>query len=316
MLEHIRAVARLLGLAISMDGAWLRLALDTSASSRTPSWSLGEITRAEHVSRAGPVPGGLACPAIFGDLDDPDLRRYGHIALPCFVVPLPARQLLAPLLNETEGDLLTRNAVDPESLLARIQAAHDAGKTVLRHSPLEFLWWSIPVMAPILRAENPDVALVMDGETCFTRALHDAYRRVTNRSFRVRRLMELNAPAAILENERRMLVCGVDELLLNGELEQPRISSAEEAPVQAFDAMRLFFAALDNMLAEMGERHARAVPEAKSWIAEAARIGQVQGQAKQDESRLLALWRLAADRPAEPMDAEMCQALGLSALPA
>lgn len=308
--HRIRAVARLLGLSVSIAGSLLKLSLDTSAASRTPSWSGGEIARAEHVSRSGPVPGGLACPAIFGDLHEPDLRRFGHIALPCFVVPLPARQLLAPLLDETEGDMLTRNVVDPESLLERIKTAHAAGQTVLGHSPLEFVWWSIPVISPILRAEDPDVALVMNGKTCFTHALHDTYRRVMNRVFRVRRLMELDAPPVILENERRMLVCGIDELLVNVDLQQPHVSHDDE-PVPAFDAIRLFFAALGSKLVEIGERNATAVPGAKTWIAKAAQIGRGQGG---DESRLVALWRLAADRPAEPIDAEMRKELGLSEL--
>lgn len=309
--QRIRAVARLLGLAVSVDASWLRLALDTSAASRTPSWSSGEIARAEHVSRSGPVPGGLACPSIFGDLHEPNLSRFGHIALPCFVVPWPARQVLAPLFAETADDLLTRNVVDPESLLARIQAAHDVGQTVLGHSPLEFVWWSLPVMAPILRAEEPGVALVMNGETCFTHALHDAYRRVTNRALRVRRLMELDAPAVILENERRMLVCGVDELLANVDLEQPRMSSDEETSVPAFDAIRLFFAALGTRLVENSERHDGTIADATSWIATAAQVGRGHDGST---SRLVALWHLAAEQPAEPMNAAMREKLGLSEL--
>ncbi len=303
--HRIRAVARLLGLDVSIDGSSLKLALDTSAASPTPSWSSGEITRADHLSRSGPVPGGLACPAIFGDLHEPDLRRFGHIRLPCFVVPLPARQILAPLLDDTESELLAHNVTNPDALLLRIKSACVAEQTVLGHSLLEFVWWSVPVISPILRAEDPAVALVMNGETCFTHALHDPYRRVMNRAFRVRRLMELGAPAVILDNERRMLICAVDELLVNADLDAPRVSSGDE-PVPAFDALRLFFAALGNKLVEIGERNARTAVGSKLWITEAAQIGREQGR---DARRLLSLWRLAAERPAEPLNAEMCAAL-------
>lgn len=307
--QRIRAVARLLGLAVDIEGSSLSLALETSASSRAPSWSAGEIAHPEHILLGRPVPGGLACPAIFGDWHAPDIRRMGHIALRCFVVPLPARQLLAPLLDETESNLLALNSLNPNELLGRIETAHAAGKTVLGHSPLQFVWWSIPVVAPSLRAEDPKMALVLNDENTFTHTLHDAYWRVANRARRLRRLMELGAPTVIIENERRMVASGVDELLVNVDLDEPRVSIEEdELPTRAFDALSLFFVALGSKLVEIGERNALRHPEAKSWIAKAAKIGRGQGG---EMPRLLALWHLAADRPVEPLDADMLRELGL-----
>lgn len=313
MFQRIHAVARLLGLAISIDGSRLSLALDTSAASRCPPWSSGEIIQPEPLLLGRPAPGGLACPAIFGAWHAPDPRRFGHIALPCFMVPLPARLLLAPLLDETESDLLTLNALEPESLLARIEAAHAAGQTVLGRSPLEFVWWSIPVISPVLQAVDPHATLFMDGPTAISPTLHAVYWRVANRTRRLRRLMALDAPMTIIENERRLVACAIDELIVNVDLEEPRVDMVEGiVPTPAFDALTLFFAALGSKLVEIGERHAAAEPEGKSWIAKAARIGrgEVGG-----EPRLVSLWRLAAEQLAEPLDDEMRKELMLSGLP-
>ncbi len=310
MFHRIHAAARLLGLAVSIDGAFLSLALDTSAASRVPSWSAGEVNHADYLSGDGTVPGGIACPIIFGDLHAMmDPRRFGHIPLACFVLPLPARQLLATLLDETESHLLTLNSVDPDGLLARINAADAAGQTVLGRSPCDFVWWSIPVMSPILRAENPEVALVLEGQTALTQALHEAYWRVANRAHRLFREIEVGVPSFVIETERDLIVCGVDELLVNVDLEQPRAYTAEEGgPARSYDALSLFFSALGSKFVEMGERNVITAAGANLWIAKAAQIGR--GLCG-DTPRLAALWRLAADRPTEPLDDEILKEMGV-----
>jgi DNA-directed RNA polymerase subunit beta' len=68
----------------------------------------------------------------------------------------------------------------------------------------------LPVIPPDLR---PMVQL--DGGRFATSDLNDLYRRVINRNNRLRRLLELGAPAVIVNNEKRMLQEAVDSLIDN-----------------------------------------------------------------------------------------------------
>ncbi|MEA3253387.1 MAG: DNA-directed RNA polymerase subunit beta', partial [Chloroflexota bacterium] len=69
----------------------------------------------------------------------------------------------------------------------------------------------LPVLPPALR---PVVQL--DGGRFVISDLNDLYRRVINRNNRLRRLMALGAPEAIIRNEKRMLQESVDALIDNG----------------------------------------------------------------------------------------------------
>ncbi len=69
----------------------------------------------------------------------------------------------------------------------------------------------LPVIPPDLR---PMVQL--DGGRFATSDLNDLYRRVINRNNRLKKLLELNAPEIIINNEKRMLQEAVDSLFDNG----------------------------------------------------------------------------------------------------
>jgi DNA-directed RNA polymerase subunit beta' len=69
----------------------------------------------------------------------------------------------------------------------------------------------IPVIPPELR---PMVQL--DGGRFATSDLNDLYRRVINRNNRLKKLLELDAPDIIIQNEKRMLQEAVDALIDNG----------------------------------------------------------------------------------------------------
>lgn len=69
----------------------------------------------------------------------------------------------------------------------------------------------LPVLPPSLR---PVVQL--DGGRFVISDLNDLYRRVINRNNRLRRLIGLGAPQAIIRNEKRMLQEAVDALIDNG----------------------------------------------------------------------------------------------------
>ena len=74
----------------------------------------------------------------------------------------------------------------------------------------------IPVMPPDLR---PMVQL--EGERFATSDLNDLYRRVINRNNRLKRLLKLQAPGIIVQNEKRMLQEAVDALIDNGRRGRP-----------------------------------------------------------------------------------------------
>ena len=74
----------------------------------------------------------------------------------------------------------------------------------------------VPVMPPDLR---PMVQL--EGGRFATSDLNDLYRRVINRNNRLKRLLDLNAPGIIVQNEKRMLQEAVDALIDNGRRGRP-----------------------------------------------------------------------------------------------
>ncbi|MRG93348.1 hypothetical protein [Polyangium spumosum] len=309
LLQRLRALGRLLGLGVRLGGRTLDLFPEAAAAERSPSWSAGDIQRPEtlNFSTGRPEPGGLLCPSIFGN--PPDLRRCGHVALVEPVVPWPARQLLAPLLAMTEEEILELSYKDPAALVARVDEAEAAGRQANGWCPKELVWWSIPVISPPLRAATVEESQALVGEACFCRTLHDAYRRIVNRRNRLRRLKELEAPAVIVENERRMSIEAVDELLANFELENFRtyddVDEGHRKPMM--DATRLFFEALTPALVEAARKN----PGGSGWITEAVRIGDAEG------GRLPImrhLWTLAAKRPQEPLGEELMKVLVLSGL--
>ncbi len=69
----------------------------------------------------------------------------------------------------------------------------------------------IPVIPPELRPMVP-----LEGGRFAASDLNDLYRRVINRNNRLKRLLELDAPAIIVNNEKRMLQESVDALFENG----------------------------------------------------------------------------------------------------
>jgi DNA-directed RNA polymerase subunit beta' len=77
--------------------------------------------------------------------------------------------------------------------------------------PANMIMDVIPVIPPDLR---PMVQL--DGGRFATSDLNDLYRRVINRNNRLKKLLDLNAPEIMLNNEMRMLQEAVDSLFDNG----------------------------------------------------------------------------------------------------
>ncbi len=84
------------------------------------------------------------------------------------------------------------------------------------NDPANMILEVIPVIPPDLR---PMVQL--DGGRFAASDLNDLYRRVINRNNRLKRLLDLDAPAIIVNNEKRMLQESVDALFDNGRRGRP-----------------------------------------------------------------------------------------------
>lgn len=84
------------------------------------------------------------------------------------------------------------------------------------NDPADMILDVIPVIPPDLR---PMVQL--DGGRFAASDLNDLYRRVINRNNRLKRLLSLEAPAIIVNNEKRMLQESVDALFDNGRRGRP-----------------------------------------------------------------------------------------------
>jgi len=89
----------------------------------------------------------------------------------------------------------------------------------------------IPVLPPELRPLVP-----LDGGRFATSDLNDLYRRVINRNNRLKRLLELRAPAVIIRNEKRMLQEAVDALFDNGRRGRA-IRGANRRPLKSLSDM-------------------------------------------------------------------------------
>ncbi|MHC4696832.1 MAG: DNA-directed RNA polymerase subunit beta' [Planctomycetota bacterium] len=94
----------------------------------------------------------------------------------------------------------------------------------LRHSPNEPSWMVlevIPVIPPDLRP-----LVLLDSGNFATSDLNDLYRRIINRNSRLKKLVDLNAPEVIIQNEKRMLQQAVDALFDNGRCRRPVLGSS------------------------------------------------------------------------------------------
>ncbi|WP_056978576.1 DNA-directed RNA polymerase subunit beta' [Lentilactobacillus senioris] len=90
---------------------------------------------------------------------------------------------------------------------------------------------TIPVIPPDLR---PMVQL--EGGRFATSDLNDLYRRVINRNNRLKRLLDLNAPGIIVQNEKRMLQEAVDALIDNGRRGRP-VAGPGNRPLKSLSHM-------------------------------------------------------------------------------
>ncbi len=135
----------------------------------------------------------------------PDLRA---------MVQLDGGRVAASDLNDLYRRGINRNNrlkrlldLDAEVVDAFLEGGNDPANMILDE---------IPLIPPDLRA-----MVQLDGGSFAASDLNDMYRRVINRNNRLTRLLVLDAPAIIVNNEKRMLQEAVDALFDNGRRGRP-----------------------------------------------------------------------------------------------
>ena len=108
------------------------------------------------------------------------------------------------------------------------QRAKDLSKRLriveaLRHSENEASWLVLEVI-PVIPPDLRPLVLLESGNFA-TSDLNDLYRRIINRNNRLKKLVDLNAPEVIIQNEKRMLQQAVDALFDNGRCRRPVLGS-------------------------------------------------------------------------------------------
>ncbi|QSX07496.1 DNA-directed RNA polymerase subunit beta' [Alkalibacter rhizosphaerae] len=147
---------------------------------------------------------------------------------------------------EAIKDLLSQLDLDAESQALREDLKNSTGqkriRTVRRLEAVEAFRtsgnnpeWMILEVVPVIPPElRPMVQL--DGGRFATSDLNDLYRRVINRNNRLKRLLDLDAPDIIVQNEKRMLQEAVDALIDNGRRGRP-VTGPGNRPLKSLSDM-------------------------------------------------------------------------------
>ena len=150
-----------------------------------------------------------------------EMKRYYSMYFKGDMGAEAIRDLLASINLEQEAATLKAIIADEDSQKQKREKAVKRLEVVdafLKggNDPANMILDVIPVIPPDLR---PMVQL--DGGRFAASDLNDLYRRVINRNNRLKRLLDLDAPAIIVNNEKRMLQEAVDALFDNGRRGRP-----------------------------------------------------------------------------------------------
>ena len=150
-----------------------------------------------------------------------EMRRYYGLYFKGGMGAEAIRELLRAIDLRSEAEKLRNTIADEkctkqnrEKAVKRLEVVDSFIKG--GNDPADMILDVIPVIPPDLR---PMVQL--DGGRFAASDLNDLYRRVINRNNRLKRLLDLDAPAIIVNNEKRMLQEAVDALFDNGRRGRP-----------------------------------------------------------------------------------------------
>ena len=150
-------------------------------------------------------------------LSDKEYRAYYEKYGNTFEVGMGAEAILKLLkeinveeeIQKIEKELENTQEQKRVRLLKRLDILDSFHKS--GNKPEWMILTALPVLPPDLRP-----MIQLDGGRFATSDLNDLYRRVINRNNRLKKLLELNAPSIIVQNEKRMLQEAVDALFDNG----------------------------------------------------------------------------------------------------
>ena len=150
-----------------------------------------------------------------------EMKRYYSMYFEGDMGAEAIRDLLSAIDLPREAETLKAIIADPDGQKQKREKAVKRLEVVdafLKggNDPANMILDVIPVIPPDLR---PMVQL--DGGRFAASDLNDLYRRVINRNNRLKRLLDLDAPAIIVNNEKRMLQEAVDALFDNGRRGRP-----------------------------------------------------------------------------------------------
>ena len=150
-----------------------------------------------------------------------EMKRYYSMYFEGDMGAEAIRDLLSAIDLPREAETLKAIIADPDGQKQKREKAVKRLEVVdafLKggNDPANMILDVIPVIPPDLR---PMVQL--DGGRFAASDMNDLYRRVINRNNRLKRLLDLDAPAIIVNNEKRMLQEAVDALFDNGRRGRP-----------------------------------------------------------------------------------------------
>ena len=167
-----------------------------------------------------------------------EMRRHYSLYFKGGMGAEAVRDLLRNIDPEREAAELRAIIADPDaqksarvSATKRLHIVDDFLKG--GNDPANMILDVIPVIPPDLR---PMVQL--DGGRFAASDLNDLYRRVINRNNRLKRLLDLDAPAIIVNNEKRMLQESVDALFDNGRRGRPVTGRGNRALKSLAEALK------------------------------------------------------------------------------
>ncbi len=170
-------------------------------------------------------------------LSDKEYRAYYEKYGNTFEVGMGAEAILKLLkeidvkeeIKKIEEELEGAQEQKRTRLLKRLDILDSFDKS--GNKPEWMILTALPVIPPELRP-----MIQLDGGRFATSDLNDLYRRVINRNNRLKKLLELNAPSIIVQNEKRMLQEAVDALFDNGRRGR-NVTGPSNRPLKSISSM-------------------------------------------------------------------------------
>ena len=170
-------------------------------------------------------------------LSDKEYRAYYEKYGNTFEVGMGAEAILKLLkeidvkkeIEDIEAELEDASEQKRTRLLKRLDILDSFDKS--GNKPEWMILTALPVIPPELRP-----MIQLDGGRFATSDLNDLYRRVINRNNRLKKLLELNAPSIIVQNEKRMLQEAVDALFDNGRRGR-NVTGPSNRPLKSISSM-------------------------------------------------------------------------------